>query len=118
MLIIRDKTTGKIINNMGTNKRYPDGDIPNLSKLPDNYEYVRLHDGSDQAKLINTAYDYNLSVDKNGNCTAVTVNKTMQQHISEQPAIKTSKEIAKENLTKAGTINEKLQIVLEYLNLN
>jgi hypothetical protein len=85
-----------------------------MSKTP----YIYVDDESELAKKILSAHDYTVSVDVNGKLKDIVVTKTKAQWQAEQPIEKTSKEIAKENLTKAATINEKLEIVLEYLNLN
>lgn len=88
MILIKDKVTGKIINNMGTNSMFPDGNIPNLPSLPEGHEYVRIHDHSDEAKDIMTAYDYEISSDKK-----VTVKKTLKQYHDEQPSKEKEKTI-------------------------
>ena len=54
MVIIIDKNTKKVINNMGTNSSYPDGNIPGIV-LQENEDLVFLHDESDEAKSILSA---------------------------------------------------------------
>lgn len=84
MLLILDKGTKKINENKGTNSLFPDGNIPNL--IPDEHEiFVRLHDDSEFAKQIMTAYDYELVLDENNEVINVIVHKTLEQFLSEQP---------------------------------
>ncbi len=77
MLIIIDKITKKIIENHGTNNLYPCGNIPNI-ELKDNEETVRIHDDSELAQEILSAYDYELVIGENG-IEGVKVNKTLDQ---------------------------------------
>ena len=51
MIIIINKKTKKIINNMGTNSAFPDGNIPNI-RCNENEEIIKMHDNSDLAKKI------------------------------------------------------------------
>ena len=51
MLIVIDKATKRLVNNMGTNSLYPDGNIPGF-KVKCNEYVIRLHDESELAKKI------------------------------------------------------------------
>jgi hypothetical protein len=62
MLIIGDKKTKNIINNMGTNSKFPDGNIPNVI-IGSNELAVRIPDNSDMAKKIMSAGKYDLVFD-------------------------------------------------------
>lgn len=61
MLIIVDKNTNKVINNLGNNSRYPNGDLPNIS-LKSNEKAVRINDNHPIAKEILKLKDYELDV--------------------------------------------------------
>ena len=75
-----------IIDNLGnvvqycTNSAFPDGNVPYIPELPEGQKYVRLHDNSEEAKQIMSAFDYTIDADKK-----VTVIKTKQQWKDEQP---------------------------------
>lgn len=84
MLIVLDKTSKKIINNMGTNSLYPDGKLPNAHPRENEF-FIRLHDDSEFAKLILTSFDYELVLDENNSVIDVIVHKTLEEHRSEQP---------------------------------
>lgn len=57
MLLIIDKQTKKIIENMGTNSLFPCGNLPNLPELPKCQEYKKVHDDSELAKKIMESCD-------------------------------------------------------------
>jgi hypothetical protein len=67
MLIIYDKNKKLVINNMGTNSAFPDGNIPNLPELQDGHIYIRIPDNSEDAQKIMKAKEYEISLDKNHN---------------------------------------------------
>jgi hypothetical protein len=81
MLVVIDKTTKKVLNNMGTNSAYPDGNLSYEAK--ENEQLVKIHDDSDLSKTIQTAYDYDLVLDSEGNCTDVIIHKTLAQKRNE-----------------------------------
>ena len=60
MIIIYNTETYEVINNMGSNALYPDGNIPNLSPLPSGQAYLKLHDNSQHAKTIRESREYEL----------------------------------------------------------
>jgi len=51
MITIINKKTKEIINNMGTNSAFPDGNIPNIT-CKKTEEIIRIHDKSELAKKI------------------------------------------------------------------
>jgi hypothetical protein len=51
MLLIVHRKTKKVINNNGKNPLFPDGNVPNVA-LKENELAVRVHDDSDNAKII------------------------------------------------------------------
>ena len=124
MLIIINNQ-GHTIKNMGTNSIFQDGNIPNLSELPIDQKYVRLHDNSDMAKSIMEAHEYGLTLDDNDNVTAVNVIKTKKQWIAEQPPPpKTSKENAIDALKlidlksiDSADVLKRLEIIEGYLKI-
>lgn len=79
MLIVYDTINQKVVDNMGTNSAFPDGNIPNISELPKNQIYVRVHDNSELAEKINSAKDYDFVFDDNGDVLDVNVIKTKEQ---------------------------------------
>jgi len=85
MIIIYDTLNNKVVDNMGTNQNFPDGNIENLPVLPENQVYIRIHDYSDDAKAIQSAKEYNLTVE-NGNLLSVNVIKTHKQEREEKEA--------------------------------
>lgn len=84
MLIIIDKKTKKIKDNLGTNSLFPAGDLPISEK--ENEIYVRLNDGSEFAKQILAAYDYELVLDENNEVTEVIVHKSLEEYQAEVKA--------------------------------
>lgn len=86
MLIILDKKTKVVKENMGTNSKFPDGNIPNLNPK-ENELFIRIHDNSDIAKQIMSAYDYELVLNENNEVTNVIVNKTLEEFQAEQPTL-------------------------------
>ena len=77
MLLVIDKITKKVIENQGTNSMFPDGNIPNV-ELKENEEFIKIHDDSEEAKLILSAYDYSFEN------SVLNVNKTIEQYLNEQ----------------------------------
>lgn len=91
MIIIINKATKEIINNMGTNSAFPDGDIPNVT-CKENEEIVRLHDDSELVKkILNTRYRYKL----NDTLDDIIITET-QEEIDEKERQKQINEIKKE----------------------
>lgn len=84
MIIVIDKETKEIKNNMGTNSLFPTGGVPNL-KPKENEMFIKIHDDSVFAELIMSAYDYELILDENNDVTNVIVHKTLEQYRAEQP---------------------------------
>jgi len=85
MIIIVKKHSNKVINNLGSNNAFPDGNIPRLKKLEEDQKYIRIHDNSEIAKQINSAVEYVLTLDKDDNVVSVKVKKTKKQWEDEQP---------------------------------
>lgn len=85
MIIIYDTLNNKVVDNMGTNQNFPDGNIENLPVLPENQVYIRIHDDSDDVKAIQSAKEYNLTVE-NGNLLSVNIIKTYKQEREEKEA--------------------------------
>lgn len=86
MLIIIDKISKNIVDNLGTNSIFSDGNIPNLEPK-DNEIFVQLHDSNEMAKIIMSAYDYELVLNEKNEVTDVIVNKTLEQYQAEQPIL-------------------------------
>lgn len=83
MIIVYDKLNQKVINNMGTNEKFPDGNISHLPELPENQIYVRVHDRSEFARKINSAREYNVVFNED-EVVDIIVNKTHKQAIDEE----------------------------------
>lgn len=84
MLIILDKKTNKVINNLGTNSLFPDGNVPITEN--ENERYIRLVDDSDFSKKILLAYDYELELSESNELIDVIVHKTLEQYNAENPS--------------------------------
>lgn len=82
MLIIMDERTKKVLNNLGTNSLYPDGNLP--IKENENEIYIRLHDDSVFAKKIMLAYEHDLVLNDANEVTNVVVDKTLEEFQAEQ----------------------------------
>ena len=125
MIIIVKKHSNKVIDNLGSNNAFPDGNIPRLKKLEEDQKYIRIHDNSEIAKQINSAVEYDLTLDKDDNVVSVKVKKTREQWEDEQPpAPKTNKELAIEALklinlesTDIADVLKRLEIIEEYLKI-
>lgn len=86
MLIIYDEINKKVINNMGTNSLFPDGNFPELDELPEGQIYLKCHDNSEIGQKIMSAYDYEIvSYTEDGVITEVKINKTLEEYYAEQP---------------------------------
>ena len=83
MIIVYDLQNNKVIENMGTNNNFPSGNIPMLPELPEGKVYLKLHDKSDDAKLIQSAKEYELIVEDN-KLVNVNVLKTHKQDKQEK----------------------------------
>ena len=112
MIIIYDTLNNKVIDNMGTNQNFPDGNIENLPVLPENQVYIRIHDDSDDARTIQSAKEYNLTVE-NGNLLSVNVIKTHKQEREEKEATEQYQSKKLLNDTKDEFISKLEELVIE-----
>jgi hypothetical protein len=85
MILIIDSTTKKVLDNMGTNSAFPDGNILNLPELPEGKEYIRVHDASEIAHSINLSHAYDLVLDEDGKPVSINVTKTKEDYRKEHP---------------------------------
>ncbi len=83
MLIIIDKNTKQVINNLGTNLLYPDGNVPNAN-ISENEEAIRIHDNSELANKINSALLYDFVFDDEGNVVDINITRTLEQYQQEK----------------------------------
>ena len=88
MLIIYDKIQNKIVDNFGTNSKYPDGDIPNVY-LSENQIKIKINDDSIIAKQIINSNDYDLELNDDYTVKNVIINKTNEQYIMDNPTSNT-----------------------------
>jgi hypothetical protein len=93
MLIIIDKNTKKVINNMGTNSAFPDGNIPNVV-LKENEQAIRIHDNSELAQKIQLSKVFE-PVIENGEVIDINIVKSYEQYLLEHPKPPTPFEKAK-----------------------
>lgn len=82
LIIIIDKNTKKVINNMGTNSMFPEGNIP--IELKENEACVRTHDDSDLAKKIMSAHKYDFVFDEDDKPVDIIIHKTLKQAQDEE----------------------------------
>lgn len=113
MIIIYDIVKQKVIDNMGTNEKFPDGNIPCLSELPQNQIYVRVHDNSDLAKKIKSAREYDFIFDNDYNVLDINVIKT---NIQAKLDYEASPEVKRHNaIRELQLLNIEIPEIVEYI---
>lgn len=90
MIVILDKITKQVINNLGINPLFPNGNIPNL-KPNENEIFIRIDDNSELVKKILNAEckSYTFVFDNDDNVVDVLINKTIEEYQKEKSQLNT-----------------------------